>query len=79
MVKHLNRIPILVSAKEIRDGRRYKQKEIAAGSGLSEPIISRLMRDDDISGITYATAKALAQWLDVSMEELAETTPDEDD
>jgi transcriptional regulator with XRE-family HTH domain len=77
MVKYKNKIPVLVSAKEIRDGRRYKQKEIAIGSGLSEPIVSRLMREDDISGVTYASVRAIAEWLGVSMEELAERDSNE--
>jgi transcriptional regulator with XRE-family HTH domain len=71
MTKYQSNIPMLVLQKEVRDRRRYKQKEIAIGSGLSEPMISRLMRETDISGVNYATARALADWLGVSMEELA--------
>ena len=71
MAKYVNRIPVLVSAKEVRDGKRYKQKEIAIASGLSEPIVSRLMRETEIGGITYSTARMIAQWLGVSTDDLA--------
>jgi transcriptional regulator with XRE-family HTH domain len=70
-MKYVNQIPLLVSEKEVRDKRRYKQKEIAIASGLSEAIVSRLMRETEISGITYTTARMIAEWLGVSMEELA--------
>jgi transcriptional regulator with XRE-family HTH domain len=71
MVKFINRIPVLVSEKEVRDGRRYKQKDIAIGSGLSESMISRLMREDDIGGVNYASARIIAEWLGVSTDALA--------
>jgi transcriptional regulator with XRE-family HTH domain len=71
MVKYVNQIPVLVSEKEVRDKRRYKQKEIAIASGLSEAIVSRLMREPEIGGITYTTANMIADWLGVAMEELA--------
>ena len=71
MAKYLNNIPLLVSQKEVRDKRRYKQKEIAIESGLNEPMISRLMREPEIGGITYATARAIAEWLGVSTDDLA--------
>jgi hypothetical protein len=70
--KHLNKIPMLLSQKELRDGRRYKQKDIVIGTGLSGTIVSRVMNDKDIGGLTYASAKAFAKWLNVSMEELGE-------
>ena len=72
MDKQLNKIPMLLSQKELRDGRRYKQKDIAMGTGLSGTIVSRVMNDSDISGLTYGSAKVLAQWLGVSMEELGQ-------
>jgi transcriptional regulator with XRE-family HTH domain len=71
MGKYVNRIPVLVSEKEVRDGRRYKQKEIAIVSGLSESMVSRLMREPEIGGITYDTARTIAEWLGVSTDDLA--------
>jgi transcriptional regulator with XRE-family HTH domain len=69
---HLNKIPMLLSQKELRDGRRYKQIDIANGTGLSVSVVSRIMNDRSIGGMTYATAKAFAKWLGVSMEELGQ-------
>jgi hypothetical protein len=45
--------------------------EIAIGSGLSESMISRLMREPDIGGVNYASARIIAQWLGVSTDALA--------
>jgi transcriptional regulator with XRE-family HTH domain len=71
MGKYINQIPVLVSEKEVRDKRRYKQKEIAIASGLSESMVSRLMREPEIGGITYDTARTIAEWLGVSTDALA--------
>jgi len=70
---------MLLSQKELRDGRRYKQKDIAHGTGLSVSVVSRIMNDRTIGGMTYATAKAFAKWLGVPMEELADSEIDEDE
>ena len=72
MTKQLNKIPMLLSQKELRDGRRYKQQDVIKGTGLSKSMISRVFNDNDISGLAYESAKAIAQWLGVAMEELGE-------
>ena len=72
MESHLNKIPMLLSQKELRDGRRYRQKDIVDGTGLSSTIVSRVMKDKDIGGLTYASAKAFAKWLGIPMEELGQ-------
>ena len=72
MVRYINKIPWLVSQKEVRDRERYKQKEIARATGLSESMISRLMREEELSAINYVTARIIARWLGVSTDELAE-------
>jgi transcriptional regulator with XRE-family HTH domain len=72
MTKYKNRIPILLSQKEVRDERRYKQKEISERTGLSESMISRLMRETDLGGVNYASARAIAKWLGVSTDDLAD-------
>ena len=77
MVKQKNNIPMLLSLKELRDGRRYRQKAIAIGTGLSEGMISRLLRDEDISHMAYGSAKAIAKWLNVSTDELGTEIPDD--
>jgi transcriptional regulator with XRE-family HTH domain len=70
--RQLNRIPRLLTEKELRDGKRYKQKDIAIGTGMSEAVVSRVFNDNDIANLTYGSAKALARWLGVSMEELGQ-------
>jgi transcriptional regulator with XRE-family HTH domain len=60
----------LLSKKELRDKKRYTQLDIAAGTGLTGAAISRIMRQENIDNLTYLSAKALAQWFEVSMEEL---------
>jgi transcriptional regulator with XRE-family HTH domain len=79
MLKQKNNIPMLLSLKELRDGRRYRQKAISIGTGLSEGMISRLLRDGDISHMTYGSAKALAKWLGVSTDELGTEIPDDEE
>ena len=77
MAKQLNKIPKLLTLKELRDDRRYKQQDIADGTGLSKGMISRLLKHKDISSLTYESAKAIAQWLGVSMEELGQEASEE--
>lgn len=72
LIKQTNKIPRLLTEKELRDDRRYKQKDIANGTGLSEGMISRVMNDKDISMLSYGSAKVIAEWLGVSMEELGQ-------
>ena len=72
-----NRILELLSLKELRDKTRYTQLDIAAGTGLTGAAISRIMRQENINNLTYMSAKALAQWLGVSMEELGQEEADE--
>ena len=72
MTKQISKIRRLLTLKELRDDRRYKQQDIADGTGLSKGMISRLLRHEDISNLTYESAKAIANWLGVAMEELGE-------
>ena len=72
MAKQLNKIPKLLTLKELRDERRYKQQDIADGTGLSKGMISRVLHNKDISNLTYESAKAIAKWLGVAMEELGQ-------
>ena len=57
--------------------RRYRQREIAKGTGLSESMISRLMRETELSAIKYVTARAIARWLGVSTDDLADEENDD--
>jgi transcriptional regulator with XRE-family HTH domain len=70
--KQINKIPRLITLKELRDERRYKQKDIADATGMSESVISRVINDNDIANLSYGSAKALAKWLGVPMEELGQ-------
>jgi transcriptional regulator with XRE-family HTH domain len=66
----LNNIQIMLAKKELRDAKRYKQIDIARESGLSQPIISKLMNSSDISHFTLETAHLLAAWLGCAIEDL---------
>jgi transcriptional regulator with XRE-family HTH domain len=68
----MNKIPNLITRKELRDGKRYRHKDIAEGTGLSESMISRLLRDKEIDNLSYSSAKLIARWLGVSTDELGE-------
>lgn len=61
----------LVTRKELRDGKRYKQREIAAQTGISEAMISRLLRDQiHVDDISLGTARAIANWLECTIDDL---------
>jgi transcriptional regulator with XRE-family HTH domain len=72
MGKHINKIPELLIAKEMRDKKRYTQRDLADGTGLTDAAISRFMRYDTLDNIAYSSAFAIAEWLGVSMEELSQ-------
>jgi transcriptional regulator with XRE-family HTH domain len=76
MGKLLNRIPELLIAKEMRDTKRYSQRDLAAGTGLTDAAISRFMRYETLDNISYSSALALAEWLGVTMEELTKRESD---
>jgi transcriptional regulator with XRE-family HTH domain len=66
----INNIQIMLAQKELRDGKRYKQIEIARESGISQSVLSRMMSSRDISGFTLETAQLLAEWLGCAIEDL---------
>jgi transcriptional regulator with XRE-family HTH domain len=67
----MNNIPVLIAQKEIRDRRRYKQKDIAEATQISESMISRVIQDKiNIGGMTLDTAFALADWLGCDIRDL---------
>ena len=72
MGRFKNRIPELLTHKELRDKTRYKQRDMAQATGLTEAAISRIMKHETIDNVTYASLVVIAEWLGVSMEELAE-------
>lgn len=69
-VELMSKLPELLAAKEIRDKRRYSQKEIADATGLSESMISRFMKRGNIAGTAVGSVKRLAGWLGCSIDDL---------
>lgn len=65
-----NRFQTLVSAKEIKEGKRFKQKEIADGAGVSAQIVSRWMNNVDIEITTLEIMMKLCAWLGCQLSEL---------
>jgi transcriptional regulator with XRE-family HTH domain len=71
MGRLINRIPELFQRKGIRDKKRYLQKDMALGCGLSGNAISRLMRYETLDNVPFSHIVAVAKWLEVHAEELA--------
>jgi transcriptional regulator with XRE-family HTH domain len=65
MGKLVNRIPELLARKDIRDKKRYSQRDMARGTGLSDNAISRLMRYKTLDNIPLHAILALADWLGI--------------
>jgi transcriptional regulator with XRE-family HTH domain len=65
-----SRIQYQLAAKEMRDGKRYKQVEIARGSGLSQPMVSRLISSPSLENFTVGSIVLMADWLGCSVDDL---------
>ena len=65
MGKLMNRIPELLAQKDIRDKKRYFQRDMARGTGLSDNAISRLMHYQTLDNVPFHTILAVADWLEV--------------
>ena len=61
----VNRIPELLQKKGLRDNKRYLQRDMARGSGLSDNAISRLMRYETLENIPFGHMLAVGNWLGV--------------
>lgn len=68
----MSRVASLISAKEMRDNRRYKQAEIAKLTGLTESTISRLVNGIGMETVAFGKAIILAKWLGVKADDLYE-------
>jgi len=66
----VNNIQIMLAKKELRDGKRYKQLDIARETGLTQSVVSRMMSRQDIGGVTLESAHLLAAWLGCAIEDL---------
>jgi transcriptional regulator with XRE-family HTH domain len=65
MVKLLNKIPELIQRKGIQDAKRYTQRDMARGSGLSDAAVSRIMRYETLDNVPYGHLFAIGNWLGV--------------
>jgi transcriptional regulator with XRE-family HTH domain len=59
-----------LAAKEMRDGKRYKQIDIAKGTGLSQSMISRMIASPTLENFTLGSCKLMADWLGCSVDDL---------
>lgn len=70
----MSRVAALISAKEVRDNRQYRQKEIADQTGLTESTLSRMVNGVGLKAVGLGKAIALADWLGVDVKDLYEVT-----
>jgi transcriptional regulator with XRE-family HTH domain len=70
MGRYLNRIPAMLQKKGLRDNKRYTQRDMASGIGLSDNAISRLMRYETLDNVPLGHVLMIAKWLEVPVEEL---------
>jgi DNA-binding Xre family transcriptional regulator len=67
----VNNIPILVAQKCARDGKMYTQTEIAEATGLSQAMVSRMIRYKvQMENLTIGVLDPMATWLGCNVEEL---------
>lgn len=67
----MSRFVELLSDKEKREGRRYKQVEIQQATGVAPSTISSFLKGTvDVERINIGTARRLAQWLGVPIDTL---------
>jgi transcriptional regulator with XRE-family HTH domain len=65
MSKLVNRIPELLARKELRDNKRYSQRDMARGTKLSDNAISRVLRYETLDSVSFGILIAIADWLGV--------------
>lgn len=70
MAKLMSNLEALVANKAARDGRMYKNKEIAEAIGVSESTISRLMNSKNIESTTLRVILHLCVWLECEIADL---------
>ena len=59
-----------LAAKEMRDGKRYKQAEIAQETGLSHTMVSRLINSPTLEHFTFGSIALMAEWLGCTVDDL---------
>ena len=69
----MSKIPQLVLEKKAKDGKDYKNTEIASALGISEAMVSRFLRDKvNVGSARFDTMLAWSNWLDCDPRNLAE-------
>lgn len=72
----MNNIPVLISLKQARDKRHYKNKEIAEAVKVSESMVSLIIQNKiNIGGMKLETAYAFADWLECGIDDLIGRVP----
>jgi|GEM_PF-2623823 len=66
----MSNFTILLAQKEIRDRKRYTQKEIADETGVSQSMISRIANGKEIEALSVGKALLIAEWLGCNISEL---------
>jgi transcriptional regulator with XRE-family HTH domain len=70
MKEFRSNIQYQLAAKEMRDGKRYKQIEIAQATGLSHTMISRLINSPTLEHFTFGSVAIMAEWLGCTLDDL---------
>jgi transcriptional regulator with XRE-family HTH domain len=80
MGKLLNRIPELIARKDIRDNKRYSQRDMARGTGLSDTAVSRIMNYKTLDNASFSHMLVIADWLGVQdLRELVKRVEDDEE
>jgi transcriptional regulator with XRE-family HTH domain len=67
----MSNISRLITEKELRDGKRYKQRDIVRATQLSPSMVSRIIRGDiDYDNVTWGVLRRFAKWLGCSTDEM---------
>ena len=77
-MKFLNRIPLQLIHKELRDKRRYSQHDMAVGTDLTDSAISRILGYEALDNVPFGSIIRIARWLEVHPFELFEESDNDE-
>lgn len=66
----MSRFESLVANKSAKDGKMYKQVEIAKAIGVSNSMVSRLMNSENLDSLTLRMVKRICEWLECDIADL---------